>query len=66
MNHIGSPENDSWVFEKIYISKKGTYVRTVSIGGYSPDNPYNLSRSKAPDLRGWLGRVGGVTDVGRK
>ena len=51
---------------KIYISKKGTYVRTVSIGGYSPDNLYNLSRRKAPDWRGWLGRVGGVTDVGRK
>ena len=41
-------------------------MRTVSIGGYSPDNLYNLSRRKAPDLRGWLGRVGGVTDVGRK
>ena len=66
MNHIGSPENDSKKKKKIYISKKGTYVRTVSIGGYSPDNPYNLSRRKAPDLRGWLGRVGGVTDVGRK
>jgi len=48
MNHIGSPENDSWVFEKIYISKKGTHVRTVPMGGYAPDIPYNLSRKKAP------------------
>ena len=27
---------------------------------------YNLSREKNPYLRGWLGRVGGVTDVRRK
>lgn len=39
MNHIGSPENHSWVFEKIYISKKGTQVRTVRMGGYAPDIP---------------------------
>ena len=68
MNHIGSPESDSWVFKKyIYgISKKGTHVRSVQMGGYAPDIAYNLSREKNPDLRAWLGRVGGVTDVRRK
>lgn len=34
------------------------------MGGYAPYIPYNLSREKTLDLRGWLGRVGGVTDVG--
>ena len=38
MNHIGSPENDSWVFEK-YIYFKERYARAIA---------YNLSRGKKP------------------
>ena len=36
------------------------------MGGYAPDIAYNLPGKKKPALRGWLGRVGGVTDVRRK
>ena len=72
MNHIGSLENDSSMFEKLYISKKGTHVRTVRMGGYALDiPPLQFIPQESPRLKGWgggggggLGRMGGETDVG--
>ena len=69
MNHIGSLENDSSMFEKLYISKKGTHVRTVRMGGYALDiPPLQFIPQESPRLKGGggrgLGRMGGETDVG--
>ena len=54
MNHIVSPENDSWVFEKIYIFLRKVRMGVPYVWVATPltSHPYNLSRQKAPDLRG--------------
>ena len=47
-------------------SGKRQLVNIYFIERYARAIAYSLSREKKPDLRGWLGRVGGVTDVRRK